>query len=96
MPLPGERAAPIFWPEQPQTLERYFTTLNTLLARANIADEDDKKHYSRLYVDIDVADLWELLPEAAVTHIYQAYKQAIFKLYPGAEADRRYTRTGLE
>ena len=94
----GDRNAPVFDPEKPRTLERYFDDLETHFARAGVTDEQEKKKYALKFVSIDVADLWEVLPEYAVdaANTYAVFKRAIFKLYPGTETGKRYAKADLE
>lgn len=93
----GDRNAPTFDPEKPRTLERYFDDLETHFARSGVTDETDKKKYAVKFVSIDVADLWEVLPEyedPATT--YNNFKAAILKLYPGTQSGKRYAKADLE
>ena len=46
-----------------------------------------KKHALR-FVDCDTVELWEILPEFANTSVpYQDFVDAVYKLYPGSDAE---------
>ncbi|KAI0085207.1 hypothetical protein BDY19DRAFT_897053 [Irpex rosettiformis] len=95
MPLSGDRHAPQFDPSQPRTLARYFQNLEALFTRAQIVQDEEKKRYGILYIPIDIADQWEALLEYDDPATYVAWKRAVYKLYPGADATVKYTRQGL-
>lgn len=96
MPTRGERSAPTFDKTQPRSLKRYFEDLETLFARHNVQTDDAKRKWVRSYVEIDVADFWDLLPSAtAAGKTYDDYKKEIFDLYPGASDAKRWTRQDL-
>jgi hypothetical protein len=96
MPMRTERSAPTFDPNEPRTLARYFENLDMLLARANVVDIDQRLRYSRNYVPISVADLWEVLPEADGQHTWEQYKAAVIALYPGIESGKRFSNADLD
>jgi hypothetical protein len=77
-------------------LVRYFEDLDMLLARANIADIDQRLRYSRNYVPISVANLWEVLPEADGQHTWEQYKAVVIALYPGIESGKRFSNANLD
>ena len=96
MPMRGDRAAPRFDSSQPRTLRRFFDDLELLLARAQITDSEQKKIYARLYVPVDVSDIWEMLPECSnANKTYEEFKAAVFKLYPSADESKKWTREDL-
>jgi hypothetical protein len=96
MPMRTERSAPTFDPNEPHMLVRYFEDLDMLLARANIADIDQRMRYSRNYVLISVADLWEVLSKADGQHTWEQYKAAVIALYPGIESGKRFSNADLD
>jgi hypothetical protein len=46
--------------------------------------------------DIDMADLWEAIPEFDVTNTFNKFKSAIFKLYLGLESERKWTIANMD
>ena len=96
MPSRGDRAAPTFDPAQSRSLRRYFEDLERLFTRSQIVDDADKKLYACSYVPIDVADMWEMLPEYSdVQKTYDQFKEAVIKLYPGSDIGQLWTRADL-
>jgi hypothetical protein len=96
MPMRTERSAPTFNLNEPRTLVRYFEDLDMLLTRANIANIDQRMRYSRNYVPISMADLWEVLPKADGQHTWEQYKAAVIALYPGIESGKRFLNADLD
>ncbi|KZT18957.1 hypothetical protein NEOLEDRAFT_1183813, partial [Neolentinus lepideus HHB14362 ss-1] len=93
-PLPSRRdkAAPVFDPEQPRTLVRYFENLDDLFASHKVTTDEAKKAAALKYVPMAVEDLWKTLPEYSVEHTYVAFVAAVKTLYLAVSEDRRYTR----
>jgi hypothetical protein len=56
---------------------------------------EKKKHTCR-YVDINMADLWEAIPEFNVTKTFDKFKSAIFKLSLGSESERKWTIVDMD
>jgi len=96
MPARGDRNAPKFDPTKPRELRAYFSDVEFHLARAGFTTSDVKKEYSRRYLDLDTADLWETLPEYSGTATYDEYKIAILEIYPGSEIDRKWNVEDLK
>jgi hypothetical protein len=86
MPPRGHSSAPEFTPDVPRELQCYFKELELLFGPAQVADDTEKKKHACRYVDINTTDLWEAIPEFDVTKIFDEFKTAIFKLYPGSES----------
>jgi hypothetical protein len=79
MPARGDRNAPQFDKTQPRELRCYFDDLKFLFGRAQVADNKEKKHHARRFVDVDTADLWESIPEFMYqVKTYEHYKAAIY------------------
>ncbi|KZT26852.1 hypothetical protein NEOLEDRAFT_1051568, partial [Neolentinus lepideus HHB14362 ss-1] len=97
-PLPSHRdkAAPVFDPEQPRTLVRYFEDLDDLFASHKVTTDEAKKAAALKYVPMAVEDLWKTLPEYSVEHTYVAFVAAVKTLYPAVSEDRRYTVGDLD
>jgi hypothetical protein len=96
MPARGHSTAPTFTPDQPRVLRRYFDELEMLLSKCGITDDQEKKKYSRIYVDIDTLDLWESLPEHNAMRSFADFVKAVFKLYPGSEGDRKWIISDMD
>ena len=55
-----------------------------------------KKHALR-FTDCDTAELWEILPEFADTaKTYQDFVDAVYKLYPGSDLERRWAIADMD
>ena len=95
MPIRGERSAPTFDEKKPKDLARYFDQLETLFARCQIATDADKKRYAVSFLESDVADSWEALPEytqAATT--FDQFKLKLFEIYN--QVGLRYVMADLD
>jgi len=96
MPVFGERIAPTFDPAHPNELPRFFARLETLFDRCSVQNDLEKKTYVTSYVDYELAEYWEALPEfrnASKTYIdlrdrlLDFYHQRLFK-YTVSDLDR--------
>jgi gag-polyprotein putative aspartyl protease len=96
MPARGHATAPKFDPKQPRELRRYFEELELLFATANITGDDAKKKQARRYLDIDSAELWQTLPEFDHQHTYIQFTEAVYKLYPGSEDERKWSIADMD
>ena len=58
---------------------------------AGITANHNKKAYSCHYLDLEMSDLWEAIPEysGAVTS-FGEYRAVIVKLYPGSEIEKKW------
>ena len=55
------------------------------------------KQHALRFVDCDTAELWEILPEFAdAATSYQKFVDAVYKLYPGLDAERRWSVGDME
>ena len=97
MPLRNQRTAPVF-SDNPRELKRYFGDLEILLERAGINDDEAKKRFAVHYLPVDTADLWESQEafEDEPYNTYRVFKASIYKLYPGAEDDRKYVAQDMD
>jgi hypothetical protein len=96
MPARGHSTALTFTPDQPRVLRCYFDELEMLLSKCGITDNQEKKKYSQIYVDIDTSDLWESLPKHNATRSFADFVKAVFKLYPGSEGDRKWIISDMD
>jgi hypothetical protein len=82
MPFRGEESTPVFDRKFPSSLPRYFRQLETLFARYGVADDLEMKTYTTLFLDCDLADDWEALPEFSdETRTYFDFKTRLFYIY---------------
>jgi hypothetical protein len=97
MPGRGQSTAPKFEGNNPRELCRYFEELDYLFTVSSITDDGDKKKFAVRYVDIDTEDSWRLLPEYtnAATD-YATFRTVIYKLYPGADEECKWTISDLD
>ena len=96
MPAKGHSTAPKFSADQPRELRRYFEELDNLFAGAAITDDQTKKSQACRYLDFESADLWQNIPTFAAGSTYDNWKEELYKLYPGAEADKKYTVADMD
>jgi len=96
MPARGHRTAPTFSSDQPRELRRYFQELNNLFTDSQIVDDQTKKSYACRYLDVDSAELWESLLEYQATSTYVQFVEAVYKLYPGSEDERKWSIADMD
>jgi hypothetical protein len=96
MPPQGHGSAPKFTPDVLRELQRYFKELEFLFGPAEVVNNMEKKKHACQYIDIDIADLWEAIPEFDVTKTFDEFKSAIFKLYPGSESKCKWTIADMD
>jgi hypothetical protein len=96
MPVREHRTAPTFTADQPRELRRYFQELNNLFTDCQVADDQTKKSYACRYLDVDSTKLWELLPEFQATSTYSRFIEAVYKLYPGSEDERKWSIADMD
>ena len=95
MPPRNSGSAPTFDSTNPRDLLRYFAEVELLLNAANIHDDQIKKEHTKRYLSTRDFEIWDSLPETYPRYSYPAFKEAVVTLYPGAEADRKYTRADV-
>ncbi|KAJ7310770.1 hypothetical protein DFH08DRAFT_627542, partial [Mycena albidolilacea] len=97
MPARNDRMAPIFDSQAPRELRRYFTDLDFLLSRSCITDDTGKKLHTTRYLAFDDQELWESVPEFSDPSVsFDQFTTAIFRLYPEADPDRRYSIADID
>jgi hypothetical protein len=96
MPTRGHSSAPKFTQDKPRELGRYFAELEILFASCQVTADEQKKLHACRYVAIEIAELWEALPEYAAGTTYADWKVAIIKLYPGTSSTDRWTEADLD
>ena len=95
MPARGHATALKFSPDQPCKLHCYFSELENLLAAASITVDNQKKLQACHYLDFELAELWQAIP-TFTGETYDIWKEALYKLYPGTEADKNYTVADMD
>ncbi|KAJ7279556.1 hypothetical protein C8J57DRAFT_1037050, partial [Mycena rebaudengoi] len=96
MPARGDRNAPQFDAQKPRELQRYFTDLEFHFGRAAVTDDTEKKRHATRFLSVDDQDLWESLAEFQPNKSYAEFKAAVLKLYPGTDANRRFSLGDLD
>ena len=82
MPIFGEDNAPTFDPAYPIQLLRFFEQLEALFSRCDVQVDADRKAYASSFVDADLAECWEALPEfSSATTPYSAFRQRLYYIY---------------
>ncbi|KAG6894072.1 hypothetical protein C0993_012406, partial [Termitomyces sp. T159_Od127] len=102
MPSCNHFSAPKWDKSKPRELTQYFKELEYLFRDCGITDHTQMKEYVARYITYNTAETWTGLPEFAATTIpvgnqaataisYENWKEAIIRLYSGAEESTRYT-----
>src|SRR6266511_912139 len=95
MPVYGERSAPVFEHDQPRTLRQYFAQLDRLFAQCTITTNLEKKDFATSFLNADIAEFWEALPEfISTTTTYLQFRYRVLDLYN--QITNRYTIHDLE
>ncbi|THH12185.1 hypothetical protein EW146_g7793 [Bondarzewia mesenterica] len=90
MPVHSDHTTPTFDIKQPRELRRYFTDLKFHFSRSKVTNDDEKKTHACHFLNVDTCELWEFLAEYTdLEKTYNNFKAAIYKLYPGAEEDKK-------
>jgi hypothetical protein len=97
MPARGDRNAPQFDSQKPRELPRYFSDLQYLFMCAQVTDSTEKKQHTPRFLTVEDQDIWETLDEFTdATKTYDEFKRAVLNLYPGTDADRKYSLADLD
>jgi hypothetical protein len=97
MPARGHSTAPKFEGNNARELRRYFDEIEHLFTQCAVTDNDPKKKFLIRYVDIDTEDSWRQIAEFGnALSTYDELKNAILKLYPGADGERIWTFEDLD
>src|SRR6266511_2864396 len=95
MPVYRERSAPVFKHDQPRTLRQYFVQLDRLFAQCTITTNLEKKDFATSFLNADIAEFWEALPEfISTTTTYLQFRYRVLDLYN--QITNRYTIHDLE
>ena len=97
MPARGDRSAPTFDPAKPRELKRFFVDLEYHFKAIPTLSDTEKKEHATRYVSIEVADIWETLPEFSNGNkTFDDFKKAVQGLYPAADEDYKYTLADMD
>jgi hypothetical protein len=70
--------------------------MELLFGPVQVVNDTEKNKHTCRYVDINMADLWEAIPEFDVTKTFDEFKSTIFKLYPSSESKRKWTIADMD
>ena len=91
IPTCGDCGAPQFNPAKPHKLHNFFKKLKFQFVQSHVVYEEEMKKHALWFVNCDTVELWEILPEFANTAMpYQKFINAVYKLYPGSDAERHW------
>jgi hypothetical protein len=97
MPFRGEWCAPSFNKAKPRELVRFFKELERLFVRASVTSEEEKKEQVLRYIDFEIEEFWETLPEYKnPLATYDEFKAAILSCYPEASGEYVYSLTDVD
>ena len=96
MPLPGEKAAPK-WNGKEKELMEFLRSFETAATRAGLSSQDKCIQLGRYCKHAEDQDLLESLDSfKATAKDWNAYKQEILRLFPGADPETKYSMESLE
>jgi len=84
MPMCTEKATPSFNPDKQRELICYLQDLDDHFSPCAINDLDKRRKWALRYVPLDVADLWEGMPDWAKATDWDALKVVMQKHYPAS------------
>jgi hypothetical protein len=95
MPARGHLTAPRF-DGNALNLRLYFDEVESLSIDTGLNEEGKIRHALR-YASREDNELWSTLPEAeAQAPDYARFRDAVVKLYPGADDERKYAESDLQ
>jgi hypothetical protein len=87
---------PVLTPPDALNLHLYFDEVESLSINTGLNEEGKVQHTLR-YASREDNKLWSMLPEAeAQVPDYAQFCDAIIKLYPGADDERKYAESDLQ
>jgi len=95
MPKPGDKNAPVFEPEKPEELGRFFDRVEDWFLDEEINDDAEKKKRIVKYLDADSEVQWKALSKFA-TGTYEEFKSQVMSSYPAAEEVMKGSVTALK
>ena len=95
MPQVGERRAPVFNGES-EELPRFFDAVEVVAEGAGLGDRDRMLWACRYVKKLTDEETWKTARAfMSATGTWEEFKKEIYRMYPGSEGDRRYTRSDL-
>ncbi|KIO00221.1 hypothetical protein M404DRAFT_29822 [Pisolithus tinctorius Marx 270] len=96
MPLHGTQNSPKFSRDSPTQLPHYLEDIDFLSTLAAL-DDHGKIRAAICYADLEEAEVWQTLPEAApAADDWDAFIVAVKGLYPSCDGDDHYCRADLQ
>ena len=90
MPLRGTQNTPKFDGKTPAVLPRFLEDVDLLGTAAGINDAE-KICYAMWYVDLDEAEVWQMVDAAsAVNPVWNDFIDQVKELYPGCEGTNHF------
>jgi len=84
MPKPGEKNAPLFDPERPEELGRFFDRIEDWFLDDEVESDQEKKRRIVRYLDADSEIQWKALSKY-IDGTYAEFKAQVMSSYPAAE-----------
>jgi len=94
MPKPGDKNAPVFDPEKPEELGRFFDRMEDWFLDEEIIDDDERKKRIVKYLDADSEVQWKALAMFSAG-TYEEFKAQVMASYPAAEDVMKGSVTAL-
>lgn len=95
MPKPGEKNAPVFDPEKPEELGRFFERMEDWFEDEEITADLEKKKKIVRYLDADSEQQWKALSKFE-NGTYADFKAQVMRSYPKAEEVMKGSMTTLK
>ena len=95
MPKPGERNAPVFDPDKPEELGRFFDRVEDWFLDEGIVDDEERKKRIVKYLDADSEVQWKALSKFT-TGSFVDFKAQVMSSYPAAEEVMKGSVTALK
>jgi len=95
MPKPGERNAPVFDPDKPEELGRFFDRVEDWFLDEGIIDDEERKKRIVKYLDADSEVQWKALSKFT-TGSFVDFKAQVMSSYPAAEEVMKGSVTALK
>ena len=96
MPQRGERMAPKFNGESDE-LPRFFEDMESVSEGLGLSDKEMMSWACRYVKRLSDEEVWKTTRAyVSARGTWEEFKKELFRLYPGSERDRRYTRADLQ
>ena len=95
MPQRGERRAPVFTGES-EELPRFFDGVEVAAEEAGLRDKEMMIWACRYVQKLTDEETWKTAEAfESANGTWEEFKKEIYRMYPGCEGDKRYTRSDL-